>query len=111
MPAREDHHADHAARPENKQAPNTSKKSAKNQWDAFQQREALHQLVDMVERLNSRSSSLLSSVRFELETGRRLPKILMLNEERVVNRFEAGDLIDLERSLYDMAGLHFSFET
>ena len=99
------------AEPDEQRAAPAQKKNDKHQWKALGRLEAAHQLSDMVTRLNSKSTFFQSPVRFELETGSRHPKILMLSNDQVISRFENEDLIDLERSLHDMAGFRFSFET
>ena len=69
------------------------------------------QLNDMVERLNMKSPYFQSQVTFRMD-DKKQPGIVMvdLKEDNVINRYAPEDMLDLERSLYDMAGFQFSFE-
>ena len=64
---------------------------------------------DLVDRLNSKAGKFQSPVSFQVESIRHRPHILMKGGDGVLNRFEsADDLMELERSLHDMAGFRFS---
>ncbi len=65
---------------------------------------------DLVGRLNYKSNLYQDQVSFELDLDKKRPKILMKRESVVLNHFHTEDLIDLERSLHDMAGFQFSLE-
>jgi len=69
-------------------------------------------LHDMVDRLNTKVEVFGKNVAFEIDTHVRRPRILMVNQEdkQVLGSYETVDLMDLERSLHDMAGFRFSFE-
>lgn len=64
---------------------------------------------DLVFRLNSKTPQFQSPVHFRVEHST-IPHISMVQENEVINRFNGQDVIELERSLYDMAGFQFSVE-
>lgn len=71
------------------------------------------QLRDMVERLNKKASAYQQEVRFELDVKKgQVPWIHMVNnmDDSKLGSYHAGQLIDLERSLFDMAGFRLSVE-
>ncbi len=73
--------------------------------------ETTQQLDDLILRLNSKSPLFQSPIRFEMQTVNRRPMILMLDQGEVLRYFEPEQALDLERSLFDMAGFRISFET
>lgn len=69
-------------------------------------------LGDLALRLNQKVGLYRSEVQFVFQDQSRRPYIDMIHQSgEVVSRFEAGDVLELERNLYDMAGFHFSLET
>ena len=68
-------------------------------------------LQDMVERLNKQAHLFDSKLSFRTE-GKKQPNIEMVDqaEGKVLGRYGVDDLIDLERSLHDLAGLRLSIE-
>ncbi|MDJ0836985.1 MAG: hypothetical protein QNK37_10745 [Acidobacteriota bacterium] len=71
------------------------------------------ELHDMVLRLNKKAPLFQSDVSFELEDrGKQPPRILMKGGEtgEIIGRYETRHLVDLERSLYEMAGFRLSIE-
>ena len=64
---------------------------------------------DLVDRLNDKAYLFQSQVSFQVESVKHRPHILMKGGDGELNRFEsADDLMELERSLHDMAGFRFS---
>ncbi len=86
------------------------KPSPKHAWQALQRQEIEDAMHDLVGRLNYKSNLYQDQVSFELDLDKKRPKILMKRESVVLNHFHTEDLIDLERSLHDMAGFQFSLE-
>ena len=69
------------------------------------------EMAEITERLNRRAAHLEGGVRFHIERpAKRPPQIVMSAgpEDTVLGRYQAADIIDLERSLFDMAGFRFS---
>lgn len=73
--------------------------------------ELSNQLNDLTERLNIRVSSMRRTVEFQLDKTGRIPEIKMIDKlnQDELSRYDMSQMLDLERSLYDMAGFRFSF--
>ena len=73
--------------------------------------ELKNQLNDLTDRLNIRVSSMRRAVEFKLDQSGQLPQIQMIDKlnQNELNRYDMSQMLDLERSLYDMAGFRFSF--
>lgn len=73
--------------------------------------ELSNQLNDLTDRLNIRVSSMRRSVEFKLDKSGRIPEIKMIDKQNQneLSRYDINQIMDLERSLYDMAGFRFSF--
>jgi len=87
-----------------------SKKTRQTAWQVAQRKEIEDSMHDLVGRLNFKSNLYQDQVSFELDLDKKRPKILMKRESTVLNHYHTEDLIDLERSLHDMAGFQFSIE-
>lgn len=99
------------AEPGERTTPEPSRKpTRKPAWRMAQQKEIEDAMHDLVGRLNHKSNLYQDQVRFELDLDRKKPQILMKRDATVLNHFQTEDLIDLERSLHDMAGFQFSIE-
>lgn len=70
-----------------------------------------NQLNDLTDRLNIRVSSMRRSVEFQVDKSGRIPQITMIDKlnKDELSRYDMSQMLDLERSLYDMAGFRFSF--
>jgi uncharacterized FlaG/YvyC family protein len=73
--------------------------------------ELKNQLNDLTDRLNIRVSSMRRSVEFKIDQTGQIPQIQMIDKlnQDELNRYDMSQMLDLERSLYDMAGFRFSF--
>jgi len=76
--------------------------------------DGIREMAEITERLNRKAEHHEDGIRFQMEhqRGKRPPQIVMFAgpEDRVLGRYGAADIIDLERSIFDMAGFRFSIE-
>jgi len=71
------------------------------------------EMAEITDRLNRKAHAAGGEIAFRMETkARRAAQIVMVHgpQQTELGRYGSADIIDLERSLFDMAGFRFSIE-